>query len=69
MRDDDREHRRIQANQEELHITFDPEFWQADDTVARSDDGRTALDERIEYILDDVRAALYYLATVDKARH
>lgn len=54
---------RVSANRDELHLELDDKtFW--DNTIVITKDGtQTQLDINIASVLEEIRAALYYIGT------
>lgn len=52
---------RITADRDGLVLTVNEEFW--NDTIV-AEDGTTQLDINVSQVVQEIRAALYYVATV-----
>lgn len=55
---------RISADYEGLNLSLDSEFW--NDTIVNPQDGTTALDHNIATVIQEIRAALYYVGTTGR---
>jgi hypothetical protein len=56
----------IAIARDEMRLNIDEHFW--DDTIVSEKDGTTQLDFNIATVLQEIRAALYYVAT-DGTKH
>jgi hypothetical protein len=57
---------RVEAARDGVQLTIDDTFW--NDTVVSPRDGTTQLDVNIAQVVQEIRAALYYIAT-DGTKH
>ena len=57
---------RVQADRDGLRLSVDENFW--NDRIVRPQDGTTQLDLNIASVVQEIRTALYYVAT-DGTKH
>jgi len=56
----------VQADRDGLRLSVDENFW--NDRIVRPQDGTTQLDLNIASVVQEIRTALYYVAT-DGTKH